>query len=225
MPEFNFKLVFEWLASIIVMLGGTGAIILGLSKWFGDRFANKLLESDKAMYQRELEKIKTNYLTELEGVKSKYQAELETKKTELEKSKALFFRYSENQFSLYNELWKNLCDLKHVGESLWERVEPEKLKSFSEQLNSTKLAIEKSALLIEDKHYKELIEILEEFGNFETGKRNLIELRKLDNEIVQMEVNLGKANEVINKNKSVKERYTNLLNKLSKSFKNQLRGE
>ena len=81
--------VIKWISAIIISLGGTSVIILALAKWFGDRLANKLLESDKAKYQRELE-----------GIKREYQKELETKKTELEKSKSLFLRYSEHQFNL-----------------------------------------------------------------------------------------------------------------------------
>ena len=138
-------------------LGGTSFIVVGLSKYFGNIFANKLLEKDKAKYQRELEEIKSNfqselekdkakYQGELEGVKNKYQAELEIRKAELEKSKALFFRYSEHQFLLYNELWKNLCDLKQIGEELWEKAEPEKIKNFSEQLGTTKSAVEKERI-------------------------------------------------------------------------------
>ncbi|HKM93618.1 MAG TPA: hypothetical protein VJY41_08205 [Prolixibacteraceae bacterium] len=96
-----YKEIWDWLATILIVLGSAGGIILALSKWIGGILANKLLESDKAKYQRELE-----------NLKSKYQKELESKKNELEKSKALFVRFSEHQFGIYNELWKSLCDLK-----------------------------------------------------------------------------------------------------------------
>jgi hypothetical protein len=108
----SFKEIMEWLAAIIVSIGGAGAILIALSKWFGNVFANKLLEKDKAKYQGELE-----------GLKQKYSKELETKKNELEKSKAQFLRYSEHQFGIYNELWKSLCELKFIGEELWEQPE------------------------------------------------------------------------------------------------------
>ena len=232
MNEFSLKSAFEWVAALVVMLGGTGSIILALSKWFGDRFANKLLESDKAKYQQELEAIKSKfqselesdkakYQKELEGVKIEYQSELERKKAELEKSKALFFRYSEHQFSLYNELWKTLCDLKQIGEELWEKAEQEKVKDFSEQLAKTKLVVEKSALLIEDDHYKELTSILENFANFSIGKERLINLRNRSQE----EINQNTVNRVIRNNGENKKAFTMLLNKLLHSFKVQIKGE
>jgi hypothetical protein len=133
MGGLDIKLALEWLGAIIISLGGTSVIIIALAKWFGDRLANKLLEKDKAKYQEELETLKT-----------KFQTELEIKKNDLEKSKTLFLRYSEHQFTLYNDLWKSLCDLRHIGEELWERAEIRKVKDFSKQLKLTKLTVEKS---------------------------------------------------------------------------------
>jgi len=235
--DLNFKAIFEWLGAIALSLGGTSVIIIGLSKYFGDFFANKLLEKDKAKYQRELEEVKSNfqselekdkakYQGELEGVKNKYQAELEIRKAKKKKSKALFFRYSEHQFSLYNALWKNLCDLKQIGEDLWEKAEPEKIKRFSEQLRTTKLEVENSALLIEDTHYKELTEIIDTFGSFRVGKARLVNLRnKQSDEFNKYGINENEIRNVIERNGKTKEDFTLLLDKLSQSFKRQIKGE
>jgi hypothetical protein len=214
MGNFDIKLALEWLGAIVISVGGTSAIVIGLAKWFGDRLANKLLEKDKAKYQEELE-----------GLKTKYQTELETKKTELEKSKSIFLRYSEHQFNLYNELWKSLCDLKHIGEELWERAEVQKVKDFSKQLKTTKLAVEKSALLIEDNHFKDLIKILDNFGKFEFGKMTLITLRNRQaHELENHGVNEREIRRVIDQNRQTKQEFVSLVDNLSAEFKRQIKG-
>lgn len=214
MPEFNIKTVLEWFGAIIVSVGGTTAIVIVLSKWFGDRLAAKLLEKDRAQYQQELE-----------GLKNQYQQELETKKNELEKSKSIFLRYSEHQFNLYNDLWKSLCDLKHIGEDLWERAEPQLLRKFSKQLRETKLTVEKSALLIEDNHYQALTGVLEKFENFEIGKQTLITLRnRTVNEMNQFGFQEYEIRRIIEGNWQTKQEFVELTVELSAAFKNQLKG-
>lgn len=215
MNNFDIKIALEWLGAIVVSVGGTSAIVIGLAKWFGDRLANKLLEKDKAKYQEELE-----------GLKTKYQTEIEIKKNDLEKSKTLFLRYSEHQFNLYNDLWKSLCDLKSIGEELWERAEIQKVKDFSKQLKSTKLTVEKSALLIEDKHYKDLIKILDNFGKFEFGKMTLISLRNRQaHELENYGVNDIEIRRVINQNGQTKQEFISLVDELAITFKRQIKGE
>ena len=215
MESIDFKTALEWLGAIIVSIGGASAILIALAKWFGERFANKLLEKDKAKYQEILE-----------SLKSKFQTELEIKKTDLEKSKTLFLRYSEHQFTLYNELWKSLCDLRNIGEELWEKAELKELKDFSKQLKITKLTVEKSALLIEDQHYKDLIQILENFGKFEFGKLTLIQLRNRQaHELAQYGVSNNEIDRVINQNRATKQQFGLMVNDLGKTFKNQIKGE
>jgi hypothetical protein len=214
MSNFDLKTALEWLGAIVVSVGGTSVIVVGLAKWFGDRLANKLLEKDKAKYQEELE-----------GLKLKYQTELEIKKNNLEKSKTLFLRYSEHQFKLYNELWASLCDLKHIGEELWEQAEIQKVKEFSKQLITTKLTVEKSALLIESKHYKDLIKILDNFGKFEFGKMTLISLRnKQTHELENHGVNRIEIRRVIDQNRQTKQGFASLLDCLTITFKKQIKG-
>jgi hypothetical protein len=215
MGSIDFKTALEWLGAIIVSIGGASAILIALAKWFGERLANKLLEKDKAKYQETLE-----------GLKSRYQTELEIKRTDLEKSKTLFLRYSEHQFTLYNELWKSLCELRNIGEELWEKAELKELKDFSKQLKLTKLTVEKSALLIEDQHYKDLIQILEKFGKFEFGKLTLIQLRNRQaHELAQYGVSNYEIDRVVNQNRAAKQEFAMMVNDLGTTFKNQIKGE
>ncbi len=210
-----YKEIWDWLATILIALGSAGGIILALSKWIGGILANKLLESDKAKYQKELE-----------DLKSKYQTELESKKNELEKSKALFLRFSEHQFGIYNELWKSLCDLKFSGEELWESAETSKLKKYSQQLKVTRIAVEKSAILIESEHYKQLIEIFKHFENFQIGKLSLITIRnRTVHEIQDQGVDNYQIRNLIQQNQEEKNKYNSLIEKILESFKNQIKGE
>ena len=193
----------------------TGGIILALSKWFGSILATKLLEKDKAKYQEELEKLK-----------SKYQKELERKKIELEKSKTLFLRYSEHQFEIYNELWKSLCDLKFSGEELWEKAETSRLKKFSQQLQNTKKTVERGAILIENDHYQQLLDIFKRFENFQIGKLTLINVRNRSvQEIHDNGIDSHQINWLIDQNRKEKDQYNELIENILNSFKLQLKGE
>jgi len=215
MTNFDIKTALDWLGAILISVGGTSAIFLALTKWFGDRLANKLLEKDKAKYQEEIE-----------GLKKKYQEEIEVKKTELEKTKSLFLRYSEHQFNLYNELWKSLCDLKNISEELWARAEPTKLKDFSVQLRTTKITVEKSALLIEDTHYNNLVKLLERFERFQVGKLTLITLRnKQVQELSDYGIEDFEIKRLIEQNRQTKQDFFLMVDKLRITFKRQIKGE
>lgn len=209
----NIKEILEWLSAIIISVGGSSVVIIAVAKWFGDRMANKLLEEDKAKYQEDLEIIK-----------SKFNVELEFQKSNFEKANSLFFRYSEHQFNLYNELWRSLCDLEQVGNELWEQADLQTVKKFSKQLYLTKLSVNKSALLIEETHYRELLSILERFENLELGKMKLITLRNSQaQELVRISNN--EIDYVIQINRDAKQEFKNKINQLINPFKKQIKGE
>lgn len=208
------KDILQWVSAIMIAVGGTSVIVLTLSKWFGDLMANKLLEKTKAKYNKELEELKNNY-----------QQELERKKTELEISKSLFLRYSDYRFSLYNDLWRTLCDLKHSGEELWKTAQLEKLKEFSAQLQVTRLTIERSILLIEDSHYQRLLKILDTMAGFEFGKRTVINLRNENFEnFKKYGIDDDTISGIIADNNNFLKEFNELSDQLSSSFKQQLRG-
>lgn len=201
--------------SIIVSLGGFTIIAVSIFKGYGNVIANKLLEKDKAKYASELEILKT-----------KFETELEAKKVEFEKAKSIFFRYSEHQFMLYNDLWKSLCDLKNIGEDLWESAEIKKLNGFSKQLYKTKIDVEKSALLIENNHYVILMNLLNAFAKFDLGKEQLITFRnKSFKEISNFGITDDDIKYVINLNKDIRMEYLEMIKNLSIDFKRQIRGE
>jgi hypothetical protein len=215
MSSIDISAALSWLGALFISVGGISALMLALTKWFGDRLANKLLEKDKA-----------KYAAELEGLKLKYLVEIEVKKAELEKSKSQFIRYSEHQFKLYNDLWISLYDLNKIGHELWEQAAPKILTDFSAQLVVTKTTIEKSALLIEENHYKEILTIIDKFGQFGFGKLKLIEMRNMkDSELSDYGVDRSKIFHVINQNGELKDEFSRMIDQMGTTFRKQIKGE
>lgn len=127
---------------------------------------------------------------------------------ELEIAKFKIAPYSERQFELYNELWVNLIELKYSMLELWGQAAEDKFTEFSRNLDETTIKLEKSALIVEEQHYAELISILNEFSQYQMGKRSLIDYTKeqpiasYDHHHVQ---------EMIGENRATKDRLLNYL--------------
>ena len=176
----TFKIIFAALASV----GGAGAIILGISKYFGELFAKK--------YEQKLI--------------AKFQNEINDYQTKLDILKRTTLRYSDKQFELYSVLWSSLQNLKISADNLWERAGSKNLSDFSNQLKKTKIEIEKASLFIEDNHYSELIKTIKHFSEFQIGKKMLIDYRKetnIDDHIIEQQMIAG--------NHRVKVRYDELI--------------
>ncbi len=82
-------------ATIIAALGGSGAIILGLSNYLGKIWANRLMVKEKAEHDRELEKLRTELHQESQQHLAKLNSEIEIyKQTQLREhnDKLLIYR-------------------------------------------------------------------------------------------------------------------------------------
>ena len=121
--------VFQIAASVIVALGGGGAIVVGLSSWLGKIWAEKLLERTRNSNQRSLE----------------------AHKRELELSFNSRNRVSEAEFQIYRELWKQVTALKLMGigirsglkkSPLSEDEETERYRLFQSVLRDFELSFE-----------------------------------------------------------------------------------
>lgn len=156
---------FKLASAFFLSVGGSGVIIVALAKWFGGFLSNRLLDSYNNKHENELETLKNRYANELEKTKN-----------ELEKAKLQFERYSEKQFELYNDLWRVLLYTKQQADMLWQKADPSKIPSFSEQIRLTRKAINDNLLLIEEEHYNKLIQLIEQFEQFQFGKLKLIDL-------------------------------------------------
>ena len=199
--------------AFFVSIGGASVVVVALAKWFGGFISNRLLDS----YNNKHEK-------ELENLKNKYANELEKTKNDLEKAKLQFVRYSEKQFELYNDLWKVLLYTKRQADMLWEKADPVQIPAFSEQIRLTKNAINDNLLLIEEEHYNKLIELINQFEQFQFGKQKLVEIRtRYDGEQAQS-ISKEETREVIVQNQKTKENYDSLIMDIGKSFRNQIKG-
>lgn len=211
MPLIDYVKLFT---AFIVSIGGAGVVVIALAKWFGDFMSRRLLDSYNNKHERELEELK-----------SKYASELENTKTELEKTKLQFARYSERQFELYNDLWKTLLYTKQQADYLWEKIEPSQIPSFSEQIRLTRNAINDNLLLIEEEHYNKLIELIGQFEQFQFGGLKLIDIKsQIECEEINKTITKQEAQETISRNSETKEKYDSLIMDIGKSFRNQIKG-
>ena len=194
--------------AFIVSIGGSSVVIIALSKWFGNFLSTRLLDAYNNKHEKELEVIKTKYASELE------------------KAKSQFLRYSEKQFELYNDLWKVLLYTKRQADLLWQKADPNQIPSFSEQIRLTRNAISDNLLLIEEEHYEKLIQLIEQFEQFQFGKLKLIDIRiQIEGgEQVQQIISKADAQNTINKNRRTKEKYDKLIMDIGKSFREQIKG-
>lgn len=200
------------LGAILTSVGGATVVIIGLSKWFGDFLSKRLLDN-----------YNNKHKSDLEGIKIKYQGELEKTKSDLEKAKSQFIRYSEKQFDLYNDLWKVLLYTKHQADELWASAIPEKIPAFGEQIKLTRDAIDDNLLLIEEEHYEKLLELITQFDQFQFGKVKLVDIRRQP--IDEREnITMQEARSTINQNKKTKETFDSLLMEIGQSFRNQIKG-
>ncbi|WP_059053644.1 hypothetical protein [Paenibacillus senegalimassiliensis] len=197
------------IVAAVLSVGGAGAIIIAISSWLGRIWATHIQEKDRKNYQAELEKLKASYINDLEA-----------KKRDYEKDKILFARYTEHQFKLYNDLYRSLYDLKIVADKLWEKAMEANLQDFSKQLSETTIILEKSILLIEDKHYERLSELLDKFSSYKIGKEKLIDLRNHSTYSPRDEKTIRDTIEINNK---YREEYSNIIKQIGILFKRQIK--
>ena len=151
---------------------------------------------------------------EMEIIKSKLQVEFEVIKTNL-------MSCPQEQFNLYNELWVALCDLEICIDGLWESSSIKNLESLADQLRITREKIRKSALIIEDTHYKNLNSILSKFEGLDFGKKRLVELRK--GQAKRQGLSDEKIHSLLQSNKQMREDLKNYLPQIMHFLKGQLR--
>ncbi len=182
---------------ILAALGGGGAIVLGLSNYFGQFLAKQYEEKIKAKFQNEI---------------NEYQSQLDI-------IKQAAIRYSDKQFEHYSILWARLYDLKIFADELWQQATPKILLKFSKQLKLTKIEIEKASLFIEEDHYKELIATINFFSEYQIGKSDLINYR-IANQDDDFQVQ-----QMINKNIIKKSNFKKLILVVKEDLKNQVAGK
>ena len=158
----DIKEVMQVAAAIITSVGGTGAIVLGLSKWFGGVLANKLLESEKAEHSQELEKYKNELSEQLNKVKAVSDKELYITKVQYD-----------NEYKIYMEIWEKLhkCivytlqlypqGIENVPVDKKEMLEYQlkKYKKYAECYNDFSLTVDKYAPFYKKEFYEKFVEL------------------------------------------------------------------
>jgi hypothetical protein len=189
--------ILKIVTGVIAALGGGGAIILGLSNYFGQLLAKRYEEKIKAEFQNEI---------------NAYQSKLDI-------LKQTTIRYSDKQFEHYSKLWASLYDLKLSADDLWQKADAIRLEGFSKQLKATKTEIEKASLFIEENHYEELSTLIKHFSEYQIGKSELISYRR--NESYDSE----QVDEMIVSNGLKLESFTNLISAIKGDLKKQIGGK
>ncbi|MCS4541762.1 MAG: hypothetical protein HY929_05520, partial [Euryarchaeota archaeon] len=95
-------------------------------------------------------------------------------------------------------------------------------RSFSQQLKKTIDEVEKSYLFIEENHYQELSRLLNDFKNYEIGKKRLVQLYMRRSSIQQ--VDRYEIQQLVEQNSEGKQRYEQLVKEIGDNLKNQIRG-
>lgn len=194
--------IFKISGAILASVGGAAAIIFALSTWLGKVWANRILEKDKLAYSSELEHIKNQL------------------HTDAEKQQFVFSLYFEGQFKIYNNLWVSLSGLQNEVEKLWEEASTRNLKTFVTALSKAKQQIRNSALLIDQSHYQEIMEVIESLENYHVGKERLINTRRNIENVSQWDVQ-----EIIDQNRHNREKINTFVEHMLSEMRGQISGK
>ncbi|MEQ9376398.1 MAG: hypothetical protein RIG68_14530 [Imperialibacter sp.] len=189
--------------TIVKIIGGiigtisiSGAVIW----WFVQLAANTLADSYKKKIEHDFEK------------------KIEAYKSQLEILKATSLKYNDRQFELYIDLWKNLQDLKFACIDLWNHANSTNLRKFEAALMKTHRQVETTSILLEENHYKELIEIIDNLQEFDTGKEKLIAARRL-------EIDECTIQQIIEFNRIKKDRCLQIIEAMKSDIKWTIKGQ
>jgi hypothetical protein len=222
---------------------GSSAII-GAIIWFGrtwikkeleksiDNIYDTKLETHKSQLREKEEELKSNLTKRIETEKAKLSLdntkEIEKVKSKLslqiDTTKMFLVQYSGKQFELYNQMWLSLVDLKKSINNLWHQATIDNLKDLSKKLTTAYDTVEKSAILIEPRHYQEMQMILEEINEFQFGKERLLELRQ-NFEQRKGNVTQGDIRNVIQNNEMTKQRFEKYLDEYRLCLQRQIKGD
>jgi hypothetical protein len=120
-------------SAVLLSLGGGGAIVWGLSSFLGNLWSKKLI----AKYQLDLDE-------KFEKIKKEYTTEVETYKSELEKARNDYYRFSSKKFEIIEQTWSAIFD---ITEEL--KIYNKNEDNYSEYLKSSIQTINKYTKIIQ----------------------------------------------------------------------------
>ena len=156
------KDVFEISAAILASLGGSSAIIFGLSSWLGKVWANRILEKEKLEHNRELEKYRKDLSEELERVRSINDKALYVSKV-----------HYNNEYRIYEDIWAKLHECVVYTLMLYpegventpddkeelERYQTQKYENYVMRYNDFSMTIDKYAPFYKKEFYDLFVEL------------------------------------------------------------------
>lgn len=189
--------IMELVRDILAILGGAGIIILGLTKFLGGVWRDRIKESERRDTEEVLEVNRQRY-----GMRR-----VQTDK------------YAESQFDIYLELWQTLQGLRLAVDSLWHRATRTNIQVLAKELATTKEKVNGWSIFFERPQLIELNKIFKTLENFRAGKIRVVQIRSRED----MDYVLPDAiSNQIEQNRMFKEDFEKLLEKLRESFKLRL---
>lgn len=115
---------------VIASLGGSGMIVFALSSWLGKVWADRLMQKQRAIYEREIEEFKAETLRLLEREKAIHQQELETFKAQLVRDSDLAAQTLRERLALYKDSIAPILDIYAHIHTRIEEVDAETWQDF-----------------------------------------------------------------------------------------------
>ncbi len=193
-----------------------GAVVIFLAR---NLILERLKNSVKHEYDKRLKEFELNLNRSLQREMAEFNSQLALK-TDSIKSKTNL--YSTKQIDIYIALWESLHDLKYSMLKLWVQAAKKEFDDFAKKLEKTTMLVERSALVIEEHHYIELIEILNDFSRFEDGKRTLIDYRESNR---LMPYNDHAVRRLIDENRETKNQLLSYLPQMRDCLRKQINGK
>lgn len=189
----------EFIYQIMAILGGGGVIVIALSKFIGDIWKDRIKERERRRTEESLE--------------------IRKQKVGLRRVQA--DRFANSQYEIYLQLWESLQSLSLTVDALWQKATTQNVGALAQELRDTKDKIQRWSLFFEDHHRHELLQLIKILEEFRAGKILLIDIR---NRRDLRFVSIHFVEEQIEENRTLKERFENLLEELRCSFRDRLSG-
>ena len=99
-------------ASVLLSLGGGGALVAAFSSWLGKVWANRILEQDRARYQREIEALRSQFEANLARLNSELDAANRRIQAELDKRLFVNRVQFEKEFECLARVWRAVAEVR-----------------------------------------------------------------------------------------------------------------
>lgn len=187
----------DLLIQILATVGGTGVIVMGVSKVLSNVLQDRLKEQERKRTELELEA--TRHLHNTRRVQAD--------------------KFAGSQYEIYLELWETLQALRLTVDALWEKVTKQNISNLIRQLHTTKQKVNNWSIFFDEDHLQQLRDIIKAIESFSTGKLSLEEIRSRN------DFNYLRVDEIKNqveRNQHYKYQLEELLENLRRNFRDRL---